>query len=425
MLYRLAASAVCVALACVSPSVQAAVPFTLDDAFERVIATHPDLRIYHHTEALLAAEADRAALTPGMVAGVQLENAPGSGALSGVQGAELTLSLSSVLERGGKREARRALAASRLDALGLQRSTRQLDLLAEVARRYLDVVAAQGQARIARDEVAQRERTVHAARQRVAAGASAASVALSAEAMLSRARLDQSRAEAQAAAAWRRLAILWRETDLQAVPLLAAQPLVLPSIPAFSTLQTSLLESPDLQRFADEARIREARIQLARTTATPDIEWQAGVRRLQGEDAWALVGSVSIPLGGRRRAEPEIRAASAELASLALERESAELALVATLAQAHGQFTAAKAEVDSARTDLLPRLLRAETAAERAYRSGALSYLEWAQLQSETTAARSRQLAAAIDAYRALIEIQRLTAEPFVLADHAPNESTP
>ena len=330
-----------------------------------------------------------------------------------------------MLERGGKREARRALAASRLDALGLQRSTRQLDLLADVARRYLDVVAAQGQAGIARDEVAQRERTVQASRQRVAAGASPTSVALSAEAMLSRARLDLSRAETQAAAAWRRLAILWRETDLQVMPRLSAQPLVLPSIPTFSALQTALRESPDLQRFADEARIREARVQLARTTASPDIDWQAGVRRLQGDDAWALVGGVSIPLGSRRRSDPEIRVATAELESLALERESAELALIATLAQAHGQFTAARAEVELARSDVLPRMHRAEAAAERAYRAGALSYLEWAQLQSETTAARSRQLAAAVDAYRALIEIQRLTAEPFVLAERAPTETTP
>ena len=73
-----------------------------------------------------------------------------------------------------------------------------------------------------------------------------------------------------------------------------------------------------------------------------------------------------------------------------------------------------------------PSLARAEHAAERAYRSGAVSYLEWAQLQSETTAARSRQLAAAIDGHRALIEIQRLTAnDPFApqAVDRPPDSS--
>jgi len=169
-----------------------------------------------------------------------------------------------------------------------------------------------------------------------------------------------------------------------------------------------------LQRFAGEERIREARLQLARSARTPDVEWQVGIRRLQDLSAWGLVAGASIPLGASHRADPEIRAAESDLESVSLERESSELTLYATLAQAYGQFVARKSEVEQSRDDLLPRLARAEAAAERAYRAGALSYLEWAQVQSDTTAARKQQLAAAIGAQRALIEIQRLTGEPFV-----------
>lgn len=422
---RLAALAAWVVLACAAVPAWANTPFTLEDAFKRVVATHPDLRIYRYTEAGLVADADRAALSPELAVGAQLENVAGTGAFSGAGSAELTLTLSSVLERGGKREARRALAASRLDALGLQRATTELDLLAEVARRYLDLVAAQGQAQISGDDARQRVNTVSAARRRVAAGASPASVALTAEAMLSRAKLDQARADAQALAAWRRLALLWGEAEAGQAPTLAARPLVLPDIPAYAALAAALRESPDLRRLADEGRIREARLQLARSAVTPDIAWQTGIRRLQADADWALVGGFSMPLGRRGRAEPDIRAAAADLESLAVQRESAELALQGTLALAHGQFIAAKSEVDLARTELLPRLARAESAAESAYRAGALSYLEWAQLLSETTAARSRQLAAAIEAHRALIEIQRLTAEPFVLASGKNKDTTP
>ena len=97
-----------------------------------------------------------------------------------MQGAELTLSLASVLERGGKRDARRALAASRIDALGMQRATVLLDLMAEVAQRYLDLVSAQADTVIAAEDLEQRERTVSAAARRVQAGASPESVALAA-----------------------------------------------------------------------------------------------------------------------------------------------------------------------------------------------------------------------------------------------------
>ncbi|HHA2701632.1 TPA: TolC family protein, partial [Stenotrophomonas maltophilia] len=48
------------------------------------------------------------------------------------------------------------------------------------------------------------------------------------------------------------------------------------------------------------------------------------------------------------------------------------------------------------------------------YRAGAISYLEWAQLQSERTAMAQQQLDVALDAQRALIEIQRLTGQALV-----------
>ena len=133
---------------------------------------------------------------------------------------------------------------------------------------------------------------------------------------------------------------------------------------------------------------------------------------------------MTVPLGASHRAEPEIRASENERQALALERESSEFTLYATLAQAYGQYVTGKAEAEACRDDLLPRLARAEAAAERAYRAGALSYLEWAQVQSETMAVHKQQLAAAIEAQRALIEIQRLTGDPFINAT-APKDPAP
>ena len=143
MLFRLAAFAALVVALCGPLSAQEQDTLTLDAAMVRVVKQHPDLRLYHFTEQGLKAEADKAALGPAFRLNTDVENALGSGNASGFNGAEFTFSLASMFERGGKREARRALAASRIDALGLQRSAKEMDLLAEVARRYLDVFAAQ------------------------------------------------------------------------------------------------------------------------------------------------------------------------------------------------------------------------------------------------------------------------------------------
>jgi cobalt-zinc-cadmium efflux system outer membrane protein len=381
---------------------------TLDQAMGRTLDKHPDLKLFGYTERTLQAEADVASQRPPINAGLRMQNALGTNETTGFKNAEIALTLASVLERGGKREARQALAAGQLDALGTARESTRLDLLAEVARRYLDVVAAQAEANIAAIDVAQRDRTVAAATKRVQAGASPESARLTAEALRARAAIDRARGNREVEGAYRRLAILWNERNPTTTGV-AGNILSLPDVPDFGVL-AALLE---------QTRIREARLQLAHSARAPDLNWEVGVQRLQDFSSWGFIAGVTIPLGTSRRAEPEVRAAENEMQALALERESSEFTLYATLAQAYDQYVTSKAEAEGCRDDLLPRLARAEAAAERAYRAGALSYLEWAQVQSETTAVHKQQLAAAIEAQRALIEIQRLTGEPFINATSA------
>jgi cobalt-zinc-cadmium efflux system outer membrane protein len=395
---------------------------TLDDAFARVAShrekTHPDLRLFDTRREVLQAERDRAAQRPALVAGATLENALGSGESAGLGGAELTLSLASVLERGGKLDARRTLAQSRIDALAIERETTRLDLLAEVARRHLAAVAAEHQRRIAEQDIAQRRRAVAAARQRLQVGASPESVVFTAQAALARAELERDRAVQRGVGARQHLAAVWGERDPRFV-VAGGDPLSLPSVESASVLTARLDATPELAQFADERRIREARLQLARSEAAPDLDWQVGVRRLQADGDVALIGGVSMALGARGRAEPGIRAAEAELASLEIEREARGMALYSTLVDARGRYALAQLEVRRLRDDVLPKLAQAGSAAERAYRAGAISYLEWAQLQSERTSARRQQLDAALEAQRALIELQRLIGQTLVVAPSA------
>lgn len=421
---RLAALAAWVAASVVAWPAFAADRLSLDDAFARVAATHPELRLFDSRGAVLAAERERAALRPALVAGATLENAFGTDEARGLQGAELTLTLASVLERGGKLDARRTLARSQIDALAVEREARRLDLLAEVARRYLAMVAARRQGEIAAQDIAQRRRTLAGARQRLQAGASPESVVLTAEAALARAELERARAQQRLDSARQYLAALWGERDPR-FEVVAADPARLPEIADFAALTALLERTPELEQFVGERRIREARLQLARSQATADLDWQLGVRRLEASDDFGMVGSLSLPLGAERRAAPGIRAAEAELGALEIEREARGLALHSTLVEAHGRYRTAQLEVRRLQDEVIPLLSRAEGAAERAYRAGAISYLEWAQLQSERTAARRQQLDAALDAQRTLIEIQRLTGQAFIAGQSTDKGNAP
>lgn len=413
MFSRLAARAALVAVFVAGLPARAGDRLTLDDAFTRVAAFHPDLRLPALREHALAAELESAAQRPALRAGLELENALGSGDYAAVDSTELTLSLASVIERGGKRQARLALAQGRIDALAPEREAARLDLLAETARRYLAVVGLQHQRALADADIDQRRRTVAGARQRFQAGASPESVLLTAQAALARAELEQRRATQAIDAARQHLAALWGEREPR-FETAGADVLALPAIADFDALAALLERTPELARFASERRVGEARLQLARSQATADLDWSLGARAFNDSDDVALVASASIPLSSARRAQPEIRAAQAGLAMLEVERESRGLALYATLVDAHGRYRVSQLEVLRLRDDVLPKLARAEAAAERAYRAGAISYLEWAQLQSERSALARQQLDTALDARRALIEIQRLTGQALV-----------
>lgn len=403
---------------CAPASAQSPTDLSLENAFQRALETHPELARFRYRRDALEADVDDARLAPPLTASAEVENAVGTGAASGFDQAEITLSLASVLERGDKRAARIAVTQQHVAAIDLAEQARRLDVLAEVARRYLDVVAAQAFERIAVDDVERRERTVDATARSVRAGASPDSTRLTAIAATARARLDHARARSDLNAARQRLAISLGDRTANFAR--ARGELSPPSaVPSFDTLATLLDKSPELARFADEKRLREARLRLAESARAPDWEWQIGVRRLEATDDWAAVAGVSIPLGAASRAAPAIRSARAELAELDLERGIEQLSLYATLAEAHAHLSSAATEVALADKEVLPALEQAAAAAERAYLAGASTYLEWAQVQADLASARRERLTAALHARKALIEIQRLTGEPFVGAPAA------
>jgi len=416
MWMRLAALAAIAFVPCVyAQGTTPAAPLTLDDAIARVAQYHPDLRLAQAQRPVWEARRDAAGLSPPLTVGVELENALGTGDTRGFDAAEVTVTLAGVLERGGKLDARRAVAQANLDSLAPQRETARLDLMAEVARRYLAVTDARQQLRIAETDIEQRRRAVAAARLRLQAGASPESVLMTAQAMLAQAELDRDRARQMDQSARAALSALWRQRE-PGFDVVTGDPMQLPALQDFAVLADELQRTPELAVLAGERRIREAQVQLARTQARPDVSWQVGVRNSRDTRDTSLVAGFSVPLGSVRRADPEIRAAEAELALNSVERDARALQLYATLAEAHGRYLTSRLEVTRMGRDVLPQLKRAEHAAEKAWRAGAISYMEWAQLQAMRIEARQRQLEAAIAAQTALIEIQRLTGQSMVAA---------
>jgi len=389
---------------------------SLDDAYQSVINAHPSVEVSRLSAEGLRAERDVSALKPALTLATELENAFGSGAAAALGGAEITVSLASVIEREEKRSARTAVVDERIGELDAQIAAQLLDIHAETARSYLTALAAKSELAIAQRALTQAEVLVKATKQRSDSGASPRSSHLVAQAAAVRAEGEMLRREQLVSAAKRRLAALWGDPLAQfALPDMALR---MPAeSPGYEQLQALLARNPKLTQFANRHRLQQAQLRLAQSERLYDLHWELGIRRLQSEDDWGLVGSLSLPLGTRARALPKVRMAEAAVASVSAQRESTLRELEVTLIGAWGELNAAKAEFAHSRDRLLPALAKATESAQRYYRAGAGAFVDWQRLQIEQVAAEREQLRTVLRAQRALLEIQRLTGESFAVIE--------
>ena len=386
--------------------------FTLEDAIQRVAKVHPQLKIFDVRQELMRAEVQAAGLRPALGLGLELENVAGDAPYSGTSQAEYTLTLAGVLERGMKREARRAVAARRLDMLGVERAASELDLLAEVNRRYLDVLEiAVLQPQLQR--ASQRQQNLaNALRQRFLAGGVTEAVVLSAEAELARLNLESTQAIDILQTRWQHLAVLWGETATPtAIPDLSTLPTNPRPLDSLPEVLEKIKLTPDIAYFASASRIHDAQLRLIESQRSRDIQWQVGVRRLAADSSNALVAGVSVPLGQRVRADIESVAERARERERLLERDALILRLESLLIQIYAEVRRDHQRLALLEREIVPKLKKATEQGQLALQEGALTYSEFSYMQREWLMAERDQLSTRIAILKNMIEMQRLTAE--------------
>jgi cobalt-zinc-cadmium efflux system outer membrane protein len=373
----------------------------------RVLAANPRLEAAALEVEAARVREDQAGLVPALELGLEVENALGSGDFKGFDGAEFTLDLGRVFERGGKREGRRSVATAATSVAGVELRLEALDLLAETGRRFLAVAVAQEQLRLARERRDQAASRRAAAAARVTEARSPRTELLDAELRQADGDLTIATVNRRLAAARESLAALWvgQASDTG----VALDLYTLPEPRDFPALKAGLAALPDLERYAVDERLREAGLRLARAQAVADWRWSLGVRHLEDSGDQALVAGFSVPLGESRRARPVQREAELALARTALDRASRARELEDLL---HGQWQllgAARETVAVITTELLPRARESLELLERGYRIGRFPYRDLVEAEDRLAELEARRLAAAQDYHAARIEIERLS----------------
>jgi cobalt-zinc-cadmium efflux system outer membrane protein len=396
-------------LSCLIGSLAAdAADLTLREVIALTQERNPQLAAFSFQSEATRQQSVSRSFSPAASVDVQLENFAGSGDLAAARALETTLQVSKVIELGGKARVRSELGTAELDGVDAQQRRTRADVIAEAARRFLHVLSDQAHLEVTRRATQLFEQARDVVQARIREGAISPVFLNRAEIALARAEIAQEHAEHELAASRVALAIMWADTDAQ-FDRVAGDLFSFPTIEALEAYSTRLDASPELLKFASEQRVLEARQRLADAQRKPNVTVTAGVRRLEGFDDQALVAGFSIPIGTRRRAEPEIRSARAESEQLRLSTSARRLELHALLFSLYQEISHARTEANALHTDIRPQAENmVETTAE-GYRLGRYSLVELIDAQRALIEIEQDSIRAALEFHTNLIEIERAT----------------
>jgi cobalt-zinc-cadmium efflux system outer membrane protein len=373
--------------------------------------THPQLKVFAIRKQGFQGAREGADLSPEIRFTADLENGIGTGPYSGLEQSELTLGLSSVLELGGQREARLDVVASKLQALAIEQEAASLEILADVTRRFVVLVAANERVALRRSAVNLGNSFLQAVQKRSSAGRVADAEALRAKASLAQYRLDLSLAiHARDTAAKSLALITGAADDMEA----SGDLFEFGSAVSFQQLAQRIDESPVIRQFAVEQSTLQAEIALLQRNAGNRIDWNLGVRRFQETDDQALIAGFSLPLFSQSRNSGAETVAQASLDELSVSRDAQVLALKTALLNAHSQREQLIKTANSLSDQIIPNLIAALDDTKAAYQRGRYSYLELASAREDVLSARERLIAAATNALLLGIQIETLTGEPLL-----------
>ena len=390
---------------------------TLKDAMMRSIKQNPSLKVFEFRDMAFQGQLQTARLRPAYELDVETENFAGTSNFSGLDNAELTISLSSIIEMGDKREMRSEFVSSSRVHLEAQKQIESLELLGETTRRYIDVLAAQERVALAAEAAELAKQTLTVVENRANVGSTPEAEVKRAQAARAQSQLTLLSEQQQLAYLKVALAALWGDTNPR-FSTVEGNIFQFGQDVDFATLYAKIEKNPAIQVFAAEERLKDAEVRLAKTESNSDFRWSVGVRQFQETSDTALTAGFSMPLFSAQRNSGSVSAALASRNMVIVQKEVALLQMHTQLFRAFSNRQQAIISVQQLQNEIVPALEQALNETQLAYERGRYSYLEYVTARQELLSARQTLIVAAAAALTYGADIEQLTAEPLSASQH-------
>ncbi|MCU0729056.1 MAG: TolC family protein [Sphingopyxis sp.] len=375
-------------------------PITLEQAVARAIAAAPQNAADDAAVDAARGARNQAGVRPNPVVAVEAENAIGTGPYTVLGQAEITATYSQTIERGGRRQARVALAEREIGVAEAVGGVNRLNIAAQVQRAFMDVLIADAQLQIAtsRLNIERAMRTEAIRRVRGYRDPLFVETAANARVLEAELAVEQIRSRRQAG-----LVLL--------ASYVSADPAELQPQGDLLTIRGDGATLAAADSLLAEAEIERARAAIAveRTRATQDYTWSAGARYLRGTNDVALVAGITIPIGRYDRNEGNIARAEAERRRIEAQAEADRQNRLRRLTNLLARAEAARLRANRLVNEVYPLNTRTLAQVREGYNRGGFTFQN-VQDAANAILATQMEWLEAITEYRDLLtEIDRLT----------------
>jgi cobalt-zinc-cadmium efflux system outer membrane protein len=388
---------------------QPADPINLSDALGLALENNPNTGSAR--EEIRAAEADalQAGLWDNPTLGAEIEEFGSD--RGGLGDADTTLSINQTIplggDRGWARDAASAWARVATADLVLQRTR----LLASTAQAYVDAQAASETLSLRTELLEIANNSAAAIRSRVDAGRASPIERNRAEMLVGLATIAANDAQSAQVAANDQLVAIWSGNALSGE---LTSPLGSFDLSAFIGANPIewISNNPGLNQLRSITRARGLDIRRERAEAIPDVTVGAGVRRFGATDETAFVATLEIPIPVINRNQGGIAAAASRENAARFNEETMRRSLIAQYAGSAGRFARAQSTYAQLNENILPASENALSAAQEAYREGAMDILNFLDIQRSYFDVRVDLIAARAELARAAIELDAIAGAP-------------
>lgn len=389
-------------LATLAPGSAFAEPVTLAEALSRAAASSPAIAAAEADVAAAIGRAQQAGFRPNPGLALEVENFSGSGAFSGIDEAESTLSIEQRFELGGKRSARQRAAQAEVETARWRLAVARADLEQQVRDAYAEAYADGRRVELAREQFTRADNLQEIATELVDAGREPPLRAMRARTATLEAVGRVRAAEAEYAEGQRALAALWGGSDDLPEPT-APEALSAPAaaVDPAETLDVRLAEA--------EVAASVAAVDRERTLSRPDVTVGVGVRQFRGSGDTAMVVGASMPLGLFDRNQGNIAAANAERTGAEARRNAALAGSIRRTRDAQAALRTAEAQLVFLETQAEPEALEAVRIAREGFAAGRFTLLDVLDAEQALNTVQANIITAEQERAQAVAALARAT----------------